>query len=123
MKYLVDTTIFVKQLRGDEQSDTFLRNKKDELGISYITWGELLQGVRRKQHSQAIALLMQPSKVVWGSRRIEKQAIDLLQQYFSKGLNLFDALIAATAMEHKLILVTHNAKHFQGIRGLKVELL
>jgi tRNA(fMet)-specific endonuclease VapC len=32
-----------------------------------------------------------------------------------------DALIAATAMSHKALLVTGNRKHFENIDGLKVE--
>lgn len=33
-----------------------------------------------------------------------------------------DALIAATAMAHEAILVTANKKHFENIKGLKVEI-
>ena len=32
-----------------------------------------------------------------------------------------DALIAATAMAHKAVLITGNRKHFENIEGLKVE--
>lgn len=120
MKYLVDTTVFIKQIRGDKQADDFLRENKDRLVISYVTWGELLQGVRRKQHHLSIQRLMQPDKIVWGSRTTEKQAISLLQRHYKTGLGLLDALIAATALEHELILVTHNVKHFGVIEGLKV---
>ena len=33
-----------------------------------------------------------------------------------------DALIAATAMSHKAVLVTGNIRHFENIEGLKVEI-
>ena len=33
-----------------------------------------------------------------------------------------DALIAATAMSNKAVLVTGNRKHFENIKGLKVEI-
>jgi tRNA(fMet)-specific endonuclease VapC len=32
-----------------------------------------------------------------------------------------DALIAATAMAHKAVLITGNRKHFENIEGLKLE--
>ena len=32
-----------------------------------------------------------------------------------------DLLIAATAVAHNAILVTHNTKHFEGIDGLQLE--
>ena len=33
----------------------------------------------------------------------------------------YDMLIAAIAMAHNLIVVTHNTKHFGRIPGLKIE--
>lgn len=39
----------------------------------------------------------------------------------SDGLQLGDALIAATALEHNLTLLTGNIKHFGPIAQLKIE--
>lgn len=39
----------------------------------------------------------------------------------SHGLQLGDALIAATALEHDLTVLTGNAKHFGAVGGLQVE--
>ncbi len=41
----------------------------------------------------------------------------------SKGLGVdtFDMLIAVTAIQYKLILVTHNRKHFDRIPNLLIE--
>ncbi len=39
----------------------------------------------------------------------------------SHGLQLGDALIAATALEHGLRLLTGNVKHFNAIEGLNLE--
>ena len=38
-----------------------------------------------------------------------------------KPIDSFDLLIAATALENDLILVTNNLKHFSRIPGLKIE--
>ena len=35
----------------------------------------------------------------------------------------FDLLIAVTALQHQLILLTNNRRHFENIQGLKVESL
>ena len=46
----------------------------------------------------------------------------LIDQYaLSDGLQLGDALIAATALEDGLPLLTANVKHFGSIEGLDVE--
>jgi len=39
----------------------------------------------------------------------------------SHGLQLGDALIAATAIEHGLCVLTANAKHFQAVPELQTE--
>ena len=39
------------------------------------------------------------------------------------GVRLPDALIAATALEHGLSLITRNPKHFDSIRGLRLRSL
>lgn len=39
----------------------------------------------------------------------------------SHGVQLGDALIAATALEHDLTVFTANAKHFGAIDGLHIE--
>lgn len=56
------------------------------------------------------------------SERICQHAIDLLRVYYlSHGLQFLDALIAATAKEENLTLVTGNTKHFLFIPGLTVK--
>ena len=40
--------------------------------------------------------------------------------YLSHGLGIPDALVAATAIHHQLVLYTRNVRHFQMIPDLKV---
>ena len=40
----------------------------------------------------------------------------------SHGMQLGDAPIAASALEHQRILITGNGKHFVGIDGLAIEI-
>ena len=56
------------------------------------------------------------------SETISSRAVQLIDRYgLSHGLQLGDALIAATALEYGLTLLTANAKHFNAIEGLVVE--
>lgn len=120
MKYLIDASVFIYDLRGDKQVKEFLQQYAGEWAISFIVWGELLQGVRRKEHQRHINGIIENTEVLWGSSEIEKQAIELLMKHVHRGLGLMDALIAATAIENNLVLVTYNTKHFRVIEGLRV---
>ncbi len=47
----------------------------------------------------------------------------LIDTYFlSHGMQLGDALIAATALEHGITVLTANAKHFNAVEGLALEI-
>ena len=39
----------------------------------------------------------------------------------SHGLQMGDALIAATALDHGLLVLTANVKHFSAVEGLEIE--
>ena len=53
------------------------------------------------------------------ARAIGATAVALIEQHaLAHGIQLADALIAATAIESGLPLCTGNAKHFSPIRGL-----
>ncbi len=53
---------------------------------------------------------------------ITLRAISLMESLtLSHGLGMGDALIAATALEHGLPLLTLNFKHFVAVEGLTIE--
>jgi len=53
---------------------------------------------------------------------ISNRAMQLIEAYaLSHSLQLGDALIAATALEHGLIVLTANTKHFSAVDSLTIE--
>ena len=57
-----------------------------------------------------------------GVRSHHAAAIELMESLtLSHGLQTGDALIAATAIEHHLPMLTANVKHFGAVAELKVE--
>jgi predicted nucleic acid-binding protein len=53
---------------------------------------------------------------------ITRRAVELMESLtLSHGLQMGDALIAATAVEHGLRVLTANTKHFTAVQGLEVD--
>lgn len=84
---------------------------------------ELLQGARSKLEARQIrqSLAQLRFRIVPLSESIGAVALTVIEQYASAhGIQVADALIAATAMEIGEPLCTGNVKHFRPIRGLSV---
>lgn len=120
---LVDTDVLIWHLRG-YSSATITLDNIDSLTISAATYLEILQGVNSKAELVAIKKMLErrDALILPITENISQKAIDLLESFaLSHGLQMGDALIAATALEHKLTLLTGNVKHFKPIPLLRVE--
>lgn len=119
MKHLADTTLLVDHLRGNKDATLFLIEQTP--AVSIVTMAELIQGVKQKRALRDIDKLSRSLTVIPISETVSKKALGYIQQYFlSHRLEFLDALIAATAIEEKLTLVTGNTKHFSFIKDLKI---
>jgi predicted nucleic acid-binding protein len=120
---LVDTDVLIWHLRGYPNATRRL----DELGaltLSAVTYLEVLQGIRNKAELVALKKMLQhrAATVLPVSEAITQRTIGLMESLtLSHGLQMGDALIAATAIEHQLPVLTANVKHFGAVDGLKVE--
>lgn len=120
---LVDTDILIWHLRG-LPSATQRLDQLPNLTISAITWLELLQGFRSQAEMHAVqkSFEMRKTKRLPLTPAITERATALMESLaLSHGLQLADALIAATALEHNLNLLSGNTKHFTAINELKIE--
>lgn len=121
MDKLVDTTVFIDAFRKDVGAKTFLSRVFPPLFCSVITQAELIQGARNNSEKKDIGELLRTIGVLPLTSSISEMMLFLVDKYsLSHGLQIPDALIAATAMENKLTLVTANVKHFSFIKGLKL---
>ena len=110
-RILVDSDVLVDHLRGHRR----LVAGGDELHVSVVTRAELFSG--RGAEERRIRRLLDPMTNVAVDATIAERAGRLRR---SGARRLPDALIAATALEHRLTLVTRNVRDFEGIRGLKL---
>jgi predicted nucleic acid-binding protein len=120
---LIDTDVLIWMTRGHAGAAARLQS----LGtwrISAVTYIELVQGCRNKQELARIkkGLAMCNTEVLPITEAVSDRAMELIEQYaLSHSLQLGDALIAATALEHHIPVLTANAKHFSAIQALDVE--
>lgn len=120
-KYLIDSNVIIFYLRDDTKAVSFL----DNLGkfyISSIIAGEVYQGAKNKKELKTTTdFFSKYCHIIPVNIQMSDLALELLQKYvLSHGLLILDALIAATAIEENLQLVTANTKHFKFVKGLKI---
>jgi tRNA(fMet)-specific endonuclease VapC len=94
--------------------------------FSLITRYEILRGLKARRATRQIAHFeqrCQQSVVLPITDEIIIQAADLYALLHQEGQLISDAdiLIAATALKHKLVMVTENVDHFRRIPGLRIE--
>lgn len=119
-KYLIDTNILIEHFKGNRTVTTFL-TENTNIWVSYVTLGEFYQGILNKTELNYIDDVFELFNCHYGNTIISKYALELLRQYkLSHGLHLFDALIASTAINIDVTLVTLDTKHFKAIPKLKL---
>lgn len=120
---LIDTDVLIWMTRGHAGAAARLQSLVP-WRISAVTYIELVQGCRNKQELARIkkGLAMCNTEVLPITEAISNKAMELIEQYaLSHSLQLGDALIAATALEHQLPVLTANAKHFACVPRLNLE--
>ena len=108
-EFLVDTDIFVDHLRGARR----LRPGDQVVWYSVVTRAELYAG--RGSDEARVGQLLSPFRELPVSREVAERAGRLRREH---GLPMADALIAATALEYGLGLVTRNERDFRRVPSL-----
>lgn len=88
---------------------------RDRILYSVVTRCELFAG--REIEEETVRRLLEPFEEVLVDRTVAERAGRLRR---TSGLRTPDALIAATALERQLVLVTRNTRDFQAARGVKL---
>ena len=117
---LIDTNIVIDCFQGNENMlSEILKIGFNNIGISSVTVCEMYQGMKKREKRETVELLRKFNKF-FITENISKKTESLCLEYFSKGLFLPDALIAATALENNLTLFTLNKQDFDFIEGIKL---
>lgn len=126
MKYLLDTNVLVAMFRGQHGiREAILKAGFGNCAISEITLAELLTGAYKggyDRHAHEIAFLHDNFEIVPVSPAIDCYArVRAALEQQGASVDSLDLLIAATAIQGKMTLVTHNTRHFARISGLKLK--
>ena len=120
MPYLVDSDVLIDISRGKAPARDYIDALPEGWAVSQISALELLVGARDKRDLADIDTFLSAYVIVPLQGLIGTRAYELLKLYAkSHGLHVFDSLIAATAMEEGLTLVTKNRGHFGVIKRLE----
>jgi predicted nucleic acid-binding protein len=121
---IFDTDIFIWVQRGNEKAARLMEKSTSDRYLSIQTYMELLQGAKNKaQHKYVKDFITSFGFIVLPlSENIGHRASIYIEEYtLSSGMRSGDALIAATAVENNMPLVSSNAKHFRVIKDIKLK--
>jgi predicted nucleic acid-binding protein len=112
---LLDSGVLILHLRNQSGYSSLLAqlNMQGVLFISTMTRFEVLQGMKERERENTFETLnVLESLPVYDD--VADKAGELVRIWRARGitLRLADALIAATAIQHNLALLTTNPKHF-----------
>jgi predicted nucleic acid-binding protein len=110
---LVDTDVFVDHLRGARAIEV----GRHRLHYSVITRAELFAG---SAATEVVSTLLEPLRELPVDGEVAERAGRIRRE---TGIRLPDALIAATALEHGLMLASRNRRDFERVRGLRLRSL
>lgn len=110
---LVDTDVCIDHLAGRAR----LPSRRPGLGYSVITRAELRAGARTDADREAIRRLLGAMTEFPVDRQVADEAGRIRGE---AGIRLSDALIAATALVHSLIVHTRNVRDFKRVAGLRI---
>ncbi len=117
-KFLPDTNVFSKIFGNDRRVKQFVESL--DAVIDATIYIECLQGSKSNHEKRVIEKYLTRFPLLPITSQSSLKAVELIRNYSnSHGLLLPDALIAATALENDLTVVTYNVGDFKFIGGLK----
>ena len=122
---LCDTNVIIETLKGDDKTIKIIeRIGLENIAISSVTVMELYFGALNKRELNKIKKYLKALNLVHFDNNVSELAVSLIESYSkSHGLQIPDAIIAATALSLEIKLFTLNLKDFRYIDGLKLQKL
>ena len=128
MMYLLDTNAVSDYLRGNKGVLANLKkHHHSQVTISSITKYELFYGLLKnpqahQKYGEQVRLLFNQAQELVFDAESALMAAEIKDYLIKKGESIgdCDTMIAATGLQHNLVVVTNNIKHFQRVKDLVV---
>ena len=123
----LDTNIVIAYLNGNQDVANQLKARVPEVAISSIVLAELLYGARLSARSERNLTKLEETAQLIGVAPFDRASADayarlrIVLRAKGRPTGELDALIAAVALAHRAVFVTHNPRHFEHIEGLQIE--
>jgi len=120
---MYDTDILIWIQRGNQKAARLVE-KDQQRALSIQSYMELLQGARDKADQKVVKdfIYAFDFQILPLSENIGHRALVYVEEYaLAAGMRSADALIAATAVERNLVLVSSNTKHFKAVAELRLK--
>ena len=118
---LLDTNVLIEILKNDRATIERVAALSPPLVISSITAMELFFGARNKEETRMLERFIERFRLAHVETPVSLAALKLVRRYAkSHALDIPDALIAATALHHKLPLFTYNVRDFRFIPEMEL---
>ena len=129
MRYLLDACVISDFIGGEAGTTARLKQTSPvDVAISAITVMELRYGLalnpqRAQKIEPAIASILSSVNILPFINAEAAQAAQIRAVLKSQGqpIGAYDVLIAATALQHSLIMATANQREFERVSNLQVE--
>lgn len=129
MRYLLDTCVISDFIKGEAGTVArFKQTSPMDVAISAITVMELRYGLalnpqRTQKVEPAIVSIVSSATILPFSIGESEQAAQIRAALKAQGrpIGAYDVLIAATALQHNLVMVTANQREFERIPNLQIE--
>lgn len=120
---IYDTDILIWIQRGNEKAARLVDRDEDKY-LSIQSYMELLQGAKnRTQHKYVKSFIAEFEFLILPlTENIGHRALIYVEEYsLTSNMRAGDAIVAATAVENNMNLVSSNVKHFKVVRELQLK--
>lgn len=126
---LIDTDILSFYFKGDANVIAKFKDylkEFDQINISIITFYEIIGGLKHKKADRQIQEFegfLSNNNIIHISEDSARKSAEIFADLKQRGITIgtSDILIAGIALDNELTLITNNEKHYEPIRGLKIE--